>query len=304
MPHQPSTSRTQTQTQTQKRRKRRLRLKRSISEAQRVNPTDPPSYSSPTATTSSHVKIGSSPIPRMISTLKTFQNSTSTSTLNSPNSNFRRSTSQTSISPFSNPQSPRTPRTPRTPQSTPQKTRTTNHVSSPTTSNHSIRSSTTSIVDTVEGLLDGEATHNILSNFDLEVDMLASRAFARDGNNEPFITSPKTNLDLDLDAMRPPRIIIDDYLEDVSLTSPSSRSGGTLKGCNTGGGGGGSSIDDHYELVVLPQLEIILDAVRSVQHEIHHLRNEFLDMKVSTRYALKKIWSYLNFSVDDTEEGY
>lgn len=282
MPHQPSTSRTQTQTQTQKRRKRRLRLKRSISEAQRVNPTDPPSYSSPTATTSSHVKIGSSP----------------------PNSNFRRSTSQTSISPFSNPQSPRTPRTPRTPQSTPQKTRTTNHVSSPTTSNHSIRSSTTSIVDTVEGLLDGEATHNILSNFDLEVDMLASRAFARDGNNEPFITSPKTNLDLDLDAMRPPRIIIDDCLEDVSLTSPSSRSGGTLKGCNTGGGGGGSSIDDHYELVVLPQLEIILDAVRSVQHEIHHLRNEFLDMKVSTRYALKKIWSYLNFSVDDTEEGY
>ena len=158
-------------------------------------------------------------------------------------------------------------------------------------------------MDTVEGLLDGEATHNTLSNFDLEVDMLASRAFARDGNNEPFITSPKTKLDLDLDAMRPPRIIIDDYLEDVSLTSPSTRSGGTLKGCNTGGGGG-SAIDEHYELVVLPQLEIILDAVRSVQHEIHHLRNEFLDMKVSTRYALKKIWSYLNFSVDDTEEGY
>jgi hypothetical protein len=166
----------------------------------------------------------------------------------------------------------------------------------------------TTIVDIVEDLLDGKATHNTLSNFDLDVDMLASRAFARDGNNEPFTTSP--NQTQTQNVIRPPRLIIDDYLEDVSLgtRTNSSRSRRSSLSSNSNSMKGtpkrGSSIDDHYELVVVPQLEIILDAIRAVQHEVHHLHNEFMDMKVCNRHALKKIWTYLNYSVDDAEEGY
>lgn len=47
----------------------------------------------------------------------------------------------------------------------------------------------------------------------------------------------------------------------------------------------------------MPQLEIILDAVRSMQCEVTHLHNEVLDLKVTTRHSLKKIWEYLNYSI-------
>lgn len=148
-----------------------------------------------------------------------------------------------------------------------------------------MRSSTS--VHTVETQLDGSTTRDTLSNYDLEIDMLASRAFERDGNNEHFITSPTIT--------RPPRVIIDDYLEDVSLSSSDSDRNTHTPSQKRGS----SSIDDHYEFVVVPQLEIILDAVRAVQYEVNHLHNEVLDMKTNTRYALKKIWEYLNYSVDD-----
>ena len=52
-------------------------------------------------------------------------------------------------------------------------------------------------------------------------------------------------------------------------------------------------------MVVVPQLEIILDTIRTLQCEVHHIANEVKDLSVSSKYALKRIWSYLNYNVDD-----
>lgn len=117
--------------------------------------------------------------------------------------------------------------------------------------------------------------------------MLASRAFARDGGANVYPINPQVST---------PRLVIDDYLEDVSLSSATSSSPSRSPNQHLRREES-SSIDDHYELVVMPQLEIILDVVRAVQYEVNHLHNELLDIKVSTRHSLKKIWEYLNFSI-------
>jgi hypothetical protein len=145
-------------------------------------------------------------------------------------------------------------------------------------------------VDTVENQQDGSTTRATLSDFDLEVDMLASRAFARDVGASVYPMKRQVS-GFELDRPSTPRLVIDDYLEDVSLSSSDSSHSHNQRLRTS------SSIDDHYELVVMPQLEIILDAVRAVQYEVNHLHNELLDIKVATRHSLKKIWEYLNFSI-------
>lgn len=156
-------------------------------------------------------------------------------------------------------------------------------------------------MDIVDDPQDGSITPDTLSNYDLDIDMLASRAFARDGAPAYPTTPPGLGLGL-VSPHSTPRIIIDDYLEDVSLSSDSSTSNQSPSPSPSLSQArrltqGSSSIDDHYELVVMPQLEIILDAVRAVQYEVNHLHNELLDLKVTTRHSLKNIWEYLNFSV-------
>lgn len=161
----------------------------------------------------------------------------------------------------------------------------------------STRSPSSTSVDIVDDPQDGSTTPDTLSNYDLDIDMLASRAFARDGAPAYPTTPPGLGL---VSPHSTPRIIIDDYLEDVSLSSDSTSSRSSTQSLSQARrltGTGSSSIDDHYELVVMPQLEIILDAVRAVQYEVNHLHNELLDLKVTTRHSLKKIWEYLNFSV-------
>lgn len=257
---------------------------------------------------------------------------TSTSTL-------KMSTSPTSTSRTSISTSPSLTLTPSPRLQTPdRKTMTTtpspsmNHPPSPRSPSFS---SSTSVA-TVDSQQDGNTTRDTLSNFDLEIDMLASRAFARDGTGRqapktisppPGLEHPSRSVDVSqlLEALpplpssptlqiTPPRIIIDDYLDevdDVSLSSSRSRSLShqshespqSLRDLRAGTrlsqsrSVSRSSIDDHYELVVMPQLEIILDAVRSMQCEVTHLHNEVLDLKVTTRHSLKKIWEYLNYSI-------
>lgn len=256
---------------------------------------------------------------------------TSTSTL-------KTSTSPTSTSRTSTSTSPSLTLTPSPHLQTPdRKTMTTtpspstNHPPSPRSPSFSSNTS----VATVDSQQDGSTTRDTLSNFDLEIDMLASRAFARDGTGgqaprtispPPGLEHPSRSVDVSqlLEALPPlpssptlqitsPRIIIDDYLDEVedgsslrssrslshqSLESPQSlrdlRAGTRLSQSRSVSR---SSIDDHYELVVMPQLEIILDAVRSMQCEVTHLHNEVLDLKVTTRHSLKKIWEYLNYSI-------
>lgn len=274
-------------TPTQKRRTRRLRsrktpnsLTNSLTSATYQNSSTSPPTPTPTTTTT--------PIPRMISTLKTYPPLTSTIST-SPTLTYQ-------TSPLTSPSTPPTTTIASSPQSY--------HLSMSLPLSPTKRYSTTS-VDTVENLQDGDIIRNTLSDFDLEVDMLASRAFARDGEESVYPINPPVSVSLST-----PRLIIDDYLEDVSLhsdtTSPSpspspnssSSSRHSLQRARRLSlSRGTSSIDDHYELVVMPQLEIILDAVRAVQYEVNHLHNELLDLKVSTRHSLKKIWEYLNFSV-------
>lgn len=267
----------------QKRRTRRLRMRRGslnsqtsqISPTVTLSPTTPPPPPPPLHR-------------RMISTSKTFPPLTS-KTSTSPTLTSQTSTS-TSPSPTLNPS--KTPTNPTNPQS-------------PSMSQHlsprqSTRSPSSTSVDIVDDPQDGSITPDTLSNFDLDIDMLASRAFARDGAP----AYPTTPPGLGLVSPSTPRIIIDDYLEDVSLssdTNSSQRSQSPSLSPSLSQARrltqGSSSIDDHYELVVMPQLEIILDAVRAVQYEVNHLHNELLDLKVTTRHSLKKIWEYLNFSV-------
>lgn len=246
------------------------------------------SVNSPTSATSQHTSTHPPPpLTRMISTLKTFPPLTSTIST-SPTSTSPispRLTSQTSTSSLTSPTL--TPNHPQTISTSPQQ-----HLSmSPPLSPKSRRSSIS--VDTVENQQDGATIRDTLSDFDLEVDMLASRAFARGGGANVYPINPQVSV-----SASTPRVIIDDYLEDVSLSSATSSSRSlSLSPQSKLRRAGSSSIDDHYELVVMPQLEIILDAVRAVQYEINHLHNELLDVKVTTRHSLKKIWEYLNFSV-------
>ncbi len=269
---------------------------------------------------------------RLSQTSQTSQTSTST---------LKMSTSPTSTSRTSTSTSPSLTLTPSPRLQTPdRKTMTTtpspsmNHPPSPRSPSFS---SSTSVA-TVDSQQDGNTTRDTLSNFDLEIDMLASRAFARDGTGgqaprtitpPPGLEHPSRSVDVSqlLEALpplpssptlqiTPPRIIIDDYLDaddDVSLSSSRSRSRSlshqslespqSLRDLRAGTrlsqsrSVSRSSIDDHYELVVMPQLEIILDAVRSMQCEVTHLHNEVLDLKVTTRHSLKKIWEYLNYSI-------
>lgn len=266
----------------QKRRTRRLRMRRGslnsqtsqISPTVTLSPTTPPPPPSPLHR-------------RMISTSKTFPPLTS-KTSTSP--------TLTSPSPTLNPS--KTPTNPTNPQS-------------PSMSQHlsprqSTRSPSSTSVDIVDDPQDGSRTPDTLSNFDLDIDMLASRAFSRDGAPAYPTTPPGLGLGLVSPTHSTPRIIIDDYLEDVSLSSDTNSSQNSQspspspslsQARRLTATTGSSSIDDHYELVVMPQLEIILDAVRAVQYEVNHLHNELLDLKVTTRHSLKKIWEYLNFSV-------
>lgn len=263
----------------QKRRTRRLRMRRGSlnSQTSQISPTVTLSPTTPPPPPP--------PLQRMISTSRTFPPLTS-KTSTSPTLTSQTSTS-TSPSPTLNPS--KTPTNPTNPQS-------------PSMSQHlsprqSTRSPSSTSVDIVDDLQDGSRTPDTLSNFDLDIDMLASRAFARDGAPAYPTTPPGLGL---VSPHSTPRIIIDDYLEDVSLSSDSTSSRSSTQSLSQARrltGTGSSSIDDHYELVVMPQLEIILDAVRAVQYEVNHLHNELLDLKVTTRHSLKKIWEYLNFSV-------
>lgn len=266
----------------QKRRTRRLRMRRGSlnSQTSQISPTVTLSPTTPTPTPPP-------PLPRMISTSRTFPPLTS-KTSTSPTLTSQTSTS-TSPSPTLNPS--KTPTNPTNPQS-------------PSMSQHlsprqSTRSPSSTSVDIVDDPQDGSRTPDTLSNFDLDIDMLASRAFSRDGAPAYPTTPPGLGL---VSPHSTPRIIIDDYLEEESLSSDtnssqSSQSPSLSRARRLTATTGSSSIDDHYELVVMPQLEIILDAVRAVQYEVNHLHNELLDLKVTTRHSLKKIWEYLNFSV-------
>lgn len=263
----------------QKRRTRRLRMRRGSlnSRTSQISPTVTLSPTTPTT------PPPPPPLPRMISTSRTFPPLTS-KTSTSPTLTSQTSTS-TSPSPTLKPTNPTNPQSPSTslPLSPQQSA--------------STRSRSSTSVDTADDLQDGSTTPDTLSNFDLDIDMLASRAFSRDGAPAYPTTPPGLGL---VSPHSTPRIIIDDYLEDVSLSSDSTSSRSSTQSLSRARrltGTGSSSIDDHYELVVLPQLEIILDAVRAVQYEVNHLHNELLDLKVTTRHSLKKIWEYLNFSV-------
>lgn len=265
----------------QKRRTRRLRMRRGSlnSQTSQISPTVTLSPTTPPPPPP--------PLPRMISTSRTFPPLTS-KTSTSPTLTSQTSTS-TSPSPTLNPS--KTPTNPTNPQSP-----STSLPLSPQQS-ASTRSPSSTSVDIVDDPQDGSITPDTLSNFDLDIDMLASRAFARDGAPAYPTTPPGLGL---VSPHSTPRIIIDDYLEDVSLSSDSTSSRSSTQSLSRARrltGTGSSSIDDHYELVVMPQLEIILDAVRAVQYEVNHLHNELLDLKVTTRHSLKKIWEYLNFSV-------
>lgn len=263
----------------QKRRTRRLRMRRGSlnSQTSQISPTVTLSPTTPPPPPP--------PLPRMISTSKTFPPLTS-KTSTSPTLTSQTSTS-TSPSPTLNPS--KTPTNPTNPQSP--------SMSQNLSPRQSTRSPSSTSVDIVDDPQDGSITPDTLSNFDLDIDMLASRAFARDGAPAYPTTPPGLGL---VSPHSTPRIIIDDYLEDVSLSSDtnstqSSNSQSLSRARRLTQGS--SSIDDHYELVVMPQLEIILDVVRAVQYEVNHLHNELLDLKVTTRHSLKKIWEYLNFSV-------
>lgn len=263
----------------QKRRTRRLRMRRGSlnSQTSQISPTVTLSPTTPPPPPP--------PLPRMISTSRTFPPLTS-KTSTSPTLTSQTSTS-TSPSPTLNPS--KTPTNPTNPQSP--------STSLPLSPQQSTRSPSSTSVDIVDDPQDGSITPDTLSNFDLDIDMLASRAFARDGAPAYPTTPPGLGL---VSPHSTPRIIIDDYLEDVSLSSDSSTSNQSpslSRARRLTATTGSSSIDDHYELVVMPQLEIILDAVRAVQYEVNHLHNELLDLKVTTRHSLKKIWEYLNFSV-------
>lgn len=267
----------------QKRRTRRLRMQRGSlnSQTSQISPTVTLSPTTPPPPPP--------PLQRMISTSRTFPPLTS-KTSTSPTLTSQTSTS-TSPSPTLKPTNPTNPTNPQSPS--------TSLPLSPQQS-ASTRSPSSTSVDIVDDPQDGSITPDTLSNFDLDIDMLASRAFARDGAP----AYPTTPPGLGLVSPSTPRIIIDDYLEDVSLssdTNSSQRSQSPSLSPSLSQARrltqGSSSIDDHYELVVMPQLEIILDAVRAVQYEVNHLHNELLDLKVTTRHSLKKIWEYLNFSV-------
>lgn len=266
----------------QKRRTRRLRMRRGSLNSQT-------SQISPTVTLSPTTPPPPPPLPRMISTSRTFPPLTS-KTSTSPTLTSQTSTS-TSPSPTLKPTNPTNPTNPQSPS--------TSLPLSPQQS-ASTRSPSSTSVDIVDDPQDGSITPDTLSNFDLDIDMLASRAFARDGAPAYPTTPPGLGLGSGSPIHSTPRIIIDDYLEDVSLSSDSSTSNQSQSPSLSQARRltqGSSSIDDHYELVVMPQLEIILDAVRAVQYEVNHLHNELLDLKVTTRHSLKKIWEYLNFSV-------
>lgn len=266
----------------QKRRTRRLRMRRGSlnSQTSQISPTVTLSPTTPPPPPP--------PLPRMISTSRTFPPLTS-KTSTSPTLTSQTSTS-TSPSPTLKPTNPTNPTNPQSPSMS-------QHLSP----RQSTRSPSSTSVDIVDDPQDGSITPDTLSNFDLDIDMLASRAFARDGAPAYPTTPPGLGL---VSPHSTPRIIIDDYLEDVSLssdTNSSQRSQSPSLSPSLSQARrltqGSSSIDDHYELVVMPQLEIILDAVRAVQYEVNHLHNELLDLKVTTRHSLKKIWEYLNFSV-------
>mgnify|MGYP003441713437 CR=1 FL=1 len=263
----------------QKRRTRRLRMRRGSlnSQTSQISPTVTLSPTTPPPPPP--------PLQRMISTSRTYQPSTSkTSTSQTLTSQTSTSTSPSPTLKPTNPTNPQSPSTslPLSPQQS-----------------ASTRSRSSTSVDTADDPQDGSTTPDTLSNYDLDIDMLASRAFARDGAPAYPTTPPGLGLGL-VSPHSTPRIIIDDYLEDVSLSSDSSTSNQSPSPSLSQARRltqGSSSIDDHYELVVMPQLEIILDAVRAVQYEVNHLHNELLDLKVTTRHSLKKIWEYLNFSV-------
>lgn len=269
----------------QKRRTRRLRMRRGSlnSQTSQISPTVTLSPTTPPPPPP--------PLQRMISTSRTYQPSTSkTSTSQTLTSQTSTSTSPSPTLKPTNPTNPTNPQSPSTslPLSTTQ-----------TKTSPLRRSPSSTSVDIVDDPQDGSITPDTLSNFDLDIDMLASRAFARDGAPAYPTTPPGLGLGL-VSPHSTPRIIIDDYLEDVSLSSDSSTSNQSPSPSLSQARRltqGSSSIDDHYELVVMPQLEIILDAVRAVQYEVNHLHNELLDLKVTTRHSLKKIWEYLNFSV-------
>lgn len=266
----------------QKRRTRRLRMRRGSlnSQTSQISPTVTLSPTTPPPPPP--------PLQRMISTSRTYQPSTS-KTSTSQTLTSQTSTS-TSPSPTLKPTNPTNPTNPQSP-STSQCLSTTQTKTSPLR-----RSPSSTSVDIVDDPQDGSITPDTLSNYDLDIDMLASRAFARDGAPAYPTTPPGLGL---VSPHSTPRIIIDDYLEDVSLSSDSTSSRSSTQSLSQARRltQGSSSIDDHYELVVMPQLEIILDAVRAVQYEVNHLHNELLDLKVTTRHSLKKIWEYLNFSV-------
>lgn len=273
----------------QKRRTRRLRMRRGSlnSQTSQISPTVTLSPTTPPPPPP--------PLQRMISTSRTFPPLTS-KTSTSQTLTSQTSTS-TSPSPTLKPANPTNPTNPQSPSTSP-----------PLSPQQSVsnRSPSSTSVDIVDDPQDGSRTPDTLSNYDLDIDMLASRAFARDGAPAYPTTPPGLGLGLVSPTHSTPRIIIDDYLEDVSLSSDTNSSQNSQspspspslsRARRLTATTGSSSIDDHYELVVMPQLEIILDAVRAVQYEVNHLHNELLDLKVTTRHSLKKIWEYLNFSV-------
>lgn len=267
----------------------------------------------------------------------------SSSTKISPTSTLKMSTSPTLTSPTSTSISPLPTLTPSQPK-TKAKTTTTqeDQILSPSMSLPQspkiTASSSSKSVDTATNPQAGATTRDTLSNFDLDIDMLASRAFARDGTPRPRTTAlrPPPGLERSLGletlesllpppppashisptaTMSTPKIIIDDYIDDVSLQSDSSQTShrSTLSSLRSlrlspsqspsprshlhRSSTSRSTIEDHYELVIMPQLEIILDAVRAMQAEVTHLHNEVMDLKVTSRHAHKKIWEYLNFTV-------
>lgn len=127
----------------------------------------------------------------------------------------------------------------------------------------------------------GMDSNDSSSKYDLEIGYLASRVSANAGRDGAILTTHNTSTT--------PRISLDDYLdlENGSFNSvKSSRHSFT-------------AVDDYYNMVVVPQLEIILDTIRTLQCEVHHIANELKDLSVSSKYALKRIWSYLNYNVDD-----
>lgn len=129
---------------------------------------------------------------------------------------------------------------------------------------------------------DGTASNDNSSKYDLEIGYLASRASASAGRDGAILTSHTTSTT--------PRISLDDYLDLES---------GSFNSTKSSRHNSFTTVDDYYNTIVVPQLEITLDTVRTLQCEVHHIANELKDLSVSSKYALKRIWSYLNYNVDE-----